>query len=152
MALPTRTLELLRAQRAQQAEAKLRAGASWRGRDAVLASETSYTPTPSNVRRGLIACCGRLGLPVLAGHSLQWESLSHDAAAGGPLKGQQARAGHSTPLFALARCQCALENADQRAAEALGRTPGGRTPPWTTHLQSQPPDIARGLSRDARAR
>jgi integrase len=126
VALPAWTLELLRAQRARQSEARLLAGAGWRGTDAVFTSETGYTPTPSNVRRGLIACCRRLGLPALAVHSLRSESLSLAAAAGVPLKVLQARAGHSTQLLTLTRYQYALGDADHQAAEALGRAMGDR--------------------------
>ena len=124
VALPDWTTALLRAQRARQTELRLRAGREWRGAEAIFTSETGYAPTPSNVRRALVACCRRLGLPVLAVHSLRSESLSLAAGAGVPLKVLQARAGHASPLLTLARYQHALGDADRQAADALARAIG----------------------------
>ena len=119
--LPSWGVEALKRQRGLQAGQRLKAGNTWQGGNRVFTTDSGRAPSPTNLRRTLLALCQRLALAPIRIHDLRHLHLSMLAMNGVPVKVAQVRAGHSTPLLTLRVYQHVLGDGDRQAAEAIGK-------------------------------
>lgn len=121
VSIPSWGIGLLRKQKAQVAEWRLRAGEGWQGGERVFTTANGRVPSPSNLRRAFLGLCQRLELPAVRLHDLRHLHLSLLAMNGVPVKVAQARAGHSSPILTLRVYQHVLGEPDREAAAAIER-------------------------------
>lgn len=124
LSLPAWGIEMLRRQRVQVAEWRLKAGPAWQESARVFPTSVGSVPLQGNVRRVLREACERLSLPRIRTHDLRHISLSMLAMAGVPVKVAQQRAGHATAAITMAVYSHVLGDADRLAAQALERAIG----------------------------
>lgn len=127
IALPPETVAALKRQQAQQAEARLRAGAEWQDRGLVFCGQHGQPLQQSTVQHTLARTCRGLGLPKLTPHGLRHLHASLLLQAGLDVPRVSRRLGHATPAITLAVYAHALGNQDGEAAGIIGRAiRGGR--------------------------
>ncbi len=123
IALPAWGVDLLRRQKVQVAEWRLRAGPEWQESGRVFPTRTGSVPLQGNIRRALHAC-DRLGLPRIRTHDLRHLHLSLLAMAGVPVRVTQQRAGHASASITAQVYLHTLGDADRQAAAALEKALG----------------------------
>jgi integrase len=120
VSLPTSTLRLLQAHRAQQLEDRLKAGAAWADNDLVFATRTGE-PLDYRVvvRRHFKPLLKAAGLPLMRPYDLRHSCATLLLAAGENVKVVSERLGHASAALTLDVYSHVLPDMQQRAAERL---------------------------------
>lgn len=125
LTLPPEGMRVLRRQRAQQAEWRLRAGARWDNeRNLVFTGQDGRPLHQATVTCALRQECQRLGLPPLTPHGLRHLHASLLLDAGLPLPQVAQRLGHANTQVTASVYSHALRGEDGAAA-AIGRVLAG---------------------------
>lgn len=93
--LPASTVEALRRHKARQAERRIAIGPLWHDHDLVCAGDDGQPMTPDYISKRFRALADSLSLPMRL-HDTRHTAISHQLAAGVPLKMVSTLAGHST--------------------------------------------------------
>lgn len=125
LALPTGAVEILRAHRIQQVEARLLAGSEWRDTGHVFATTVGTPLDNSNVGHRFVAQLAKAGLPRMRFHDLRHGAASLLIAEGADLRRVMEQLGHSQ-ISLTANTYAHLTAAVMRDnADRLGRALGG---------------------------
>ncbi len=124
--LPPEGVQALRRQRAQQAQWRLRAGATWQAGDYVFTTSQGRPVRGNVAARELREACIRLGLVPQTPHGLRHAHASLLLAQGVALPAVARRLGHAHPGITAAVYAHALPGQDRQVAETLGRVLAGR--------------------------
>ncbi|MDI7277234.1 MAG: site-specific integrase, partial [Anaerolineae bacterium] len=125
--LPAEAMQVLRRQKARQAEWRLRAGPAWADRwRLVFTSRLGRPLDAAALSRPLGEMCRRLQLSPLTVHDLRHLHASLLLAEGLPVPAVAARMGHATPGVTLAVYGHLVRRRDDPAPDAIGRALGGR--------------------------
>lgn len=126
IALPGEALQVLRRQRAQQAEWRLKAGPEWANAADLVFTQWSGAPLHgATVSHGLMMQCRRLGLPEVTPHGLRHLHGSLLLDQGLPVPAVSARLGHAHPGVTMTVYAHLVGNRDDAGAGAIARAMGG---------------------------
>ncbi len=123
--LTTQARDALRLQQRQQKEERLRAGATWAGRETVFTTISGDYLWDTTVRKALVRQLRRLDLPVVRVHDLRHTTGTLLHAQGIPLAQIAAILGHARATTTLALYVHANEQMDEQARATLERLFGG---------------------------
>ena len=118
MALLSGATDALRAQRSQQAEARLAAGPAWRDEGLIFTTRTGTGLSGNNVDRAFRRVRDRAGVRTLPLHSMRHATASILLGAGVPVAVAAKMMGHSVAMFSETYADLLVEATQDAARQA----------------------------------
>jgi len=119
IALPVETVAALKAHKARQNEARLKAGALWVDHGLVFATPTGQPIHPANVQRNHAKLQARAGVPRIRFHDLRHTHATWLITGGQPITSVSERLGHAKSSITLDIYAHAVTATQDRAALAV---------------------------------